>query len=171
MDVTAGQSAWSNGVCERHNGVVKQMVTALVSNYAAASPQELLHHACFAKNSLAVHGCASRFQLATGSQPRIPSVLSDNMLAMQEGQPPTEEDLARTVALLVVSQAAFSRAEASKSVRRALKRRVQGDPGRVYHPGDIVRYWEQLESSSRRGMHGPAIVVSQAGCVVRLRHG
>lgn len=26
VDVTAGQSAWSNGVCERHNGVVKHMV-------------------------------------------------------------------------------------------------------------------------------------------------
>lgn len=126
------------------------------------------------RNSLAVHGCASPFQLVTGSQPRIPSVLSDYMPAMQEGHIPTEEDLVHKIAMLATlaaSRAAFSRAEASQSVRRALNRRVQGDPGRVYQPGDVVRYWEQSECSSRRGIHGPATVVSQAGRVVRLRHG
>eukprot|EP00170_Pyropia_yezoensis_P001149 contig_5174_g1153 len=171
VDVTAGQSAWSNGVRERHNGVIKHMVTTLASEYLAAALQELLYHTCFAKNSLAVHNCASPFQLATGSQPRIPSVLSDDMPAMQEGHLPTEEDLARTVAMLSESRAVFARAEASQSVRRALIRRVHGDPGRVFHPGDVVRYWEQSEASSRRGMHGPATVVSQACRVVRLRHG
>lgn len=170
-DVTAGQSAWSNGVCERHNGVVKHMVTTLASYYPAATLQELLDHACFAKNALAVYGCASPFQLVTGSQPRIPSVLSDDLSAMQEGHLPTEADLARTVAMLAASRPAFSRAEASESVRRTLNRRVQGDPGRVYQPGDIVRYWEQSELPARRGLHGPATVVSRAGRVVRLHHG
>lgn len=171
VDVTAAQSAWSNGICERHNGVIKHMVGALTKDYPAASLQELLDHACFAKNSLAVHGCASPFQLATGSQPRLPSVLSDDLPAMQEGHLPTEEDLARTVEMLAASRAAFSRAEASQSVRRAFNRRAPGDPGRVYSPGDMVRYWEQAKASDRRGMHGPAKVVSQAGRVVRLLHG
>lgn len=171
VHVTAAQSAWSNGICERHNGVVKHMVTCLAADYPTASFQELLDHACFAKNSLSVHGCASPFQLATGSQPRVPSALSDAMPAMQAGHLPTEEDLAKTVALLAASRAAFSRAEASQSVRRALNRRVPGDPGRVYQPGDVVRYWEQSQSSLRCGMHGPATVVSQDGRVVRVRHG
>lgn len=92
------------------------------------------------------------------------------MLAMQEGHQPTAEDLARTVVLLAASRAACLRAEASQSMRRAVIRRVQGDPGRVYHTGDVVRYWEQSESSSRRVMHGPATVVSHSGRVVRLRH-
>lgn len=121
--------------------------------------------------SLAVHGCASPFQLVTGSQPRIPSVLSDDMPAMQEGHLLTEADLARTVAMLAASRAAFSPAEASQPVRRALNRRMQGHPGRIYQPGDVVQYWEQSDSSSRRGMHSPATVLSQAGHVVWLRHG
>lgn len=171
VDVTAAQSAWSNGVCERHNGVIKHMVAALAKDYPTATLQELLDHACFAKNCLAMHGCASPFQLATGSQPRLPSVLSDDMPAMQEGHLPTEVDLAKTVAMLAASRAAFATAEASQSVRRALNRRVPGDPGRTYNPGDLVRYWEQSQSSRRRGMHGPAKVVSQAGRVVRLLHG
>ena len=171
VDVTAGQSAWSNGVCERHNGVIKHMVATLASDYPTASLQELLDHACFAKNSLAVHGCASPFQLTTGSSPRLPSVLSDAMPAMQHGHLPTEADLARTIALLAASRAAFSRAEASQSVRRALNRRAPGDPGRVYAPGAVIRYWEESQSSERRGMHGPATVVSQTGRVVRFRHG
>jgi len=171
VNVTAGQSAWSNGICERHNGVVKHMITCLAADYPSASLQELLDHSCFAKNSLAVHGCASPFQLATGSQPRLPSVLSDALPAMQEGHLPTEADLARSVALLAASRAAFARAEASQSVRRALNRRVPGAPGRVFSAGSVVRYWEQSQASSRRGMHGPATVVSQTGRVVRLLHG
>lgn len=139
VHVTAAQSAWSNGICERHNGVVKHVVTCLAADYPSASFQELLDHACFAKNSLSVHGCASPFQLATGSQPCVPSALSDSLPAMQASHLPTEEDLARTVAMQAASRAAFSRAEASQSVRCALNRRVPGDPGRVYQPGDVVR--------------------------------
>lgn len=169
--VPAAQSAWSSGICERHNGVVKHMVVCLAADYPSASFQELQDHACFAKNSLSVHGCASLFQLATGSQPRVPSALSDAMPAMQAGHLPKQEDLARTVAMLAASRAAFSRAEASQSVRRALNRRVPGDPGRVYQPGGVVRYWEQSQSTLRCGMHGPAVVVSQDGRVVRVRHG
>ncbi|OSX73858.1 hypothetical protein BU14_0323s0002 [Porphyra umbilicalis] len=171
VETTAAQSAWSNGVCERHNGIIKHMVLSLAADYPAATFQELLSHACFAKNSLAVHGCATPFQLVTGTMPRLPSVLSDSLPAMQEGHLPTEADLARTLALLADSRAAFSRAEASQSVRRAMNRRVSGDLGRVYSPGDIVRYWSQSQASARRGMHGPATVVSQAGRVVQLRHG
>lgn len=169
--VPAAQSAWSSGICERHNGVVKHMVVCLAADYPSASFQELQDHACFAKNSLSVHGCASLFQLATGSQPRVPSALSDAMPAMQAGHLPKQEDLARTVAMLAASRAAFSRAEDSQSVRRALNRRVPGDPGRVYQPGGVVRYWEQSQSTLRCGMHGPAVVVSQDGRVVRVRHG
>lgn len=171
VNVTSAQSAWSNGICERHSGVIKHMVGALSKDCAEASLQELLEHARFANNFLAVHGCASPFQLSTNSQPRLPSVLSDDLPAMQEGHIPTEAHLARTVAMLAASPAAFSRAEASQSARRALKRRAPGDPGRVYSPGDVVRYWEQAKASDRRGMHGPAKVVSQAGRVVRLFHG
>lgn len=171
VDVRAAQSAWSDGIIERHNGVIKHMVATLATDYPSASLQELLDHACFAKNSLAEHGCASPLQLTTGSQPRLPSVLSDDMPAVQEGHLPTEADLTRTVAMLAASRAAFSSAEASQYVRRALNRRGPGESGRVYTPGDVVRSWEQSEPSSRRGMHGPAMVVSQAGWVVRLLHG
>eukprot|EP00168_Porphyra_purpurea_P017503 TRINITY_DN6081_c0_g1_i2.p1 TRINITY_DN6081_c0_g1~~TRINITY_DN6081_c0_g1_i2.p1 ORF type:complete len:874 (-),score=94.27 TRINITY_DN6081_c0_g1_i2:1941-4562(-) len=171
VNVTVGQSAWSNGICERHNGVITHMVGCLAVDCPAASIQELLDHACFAKNNLAVHGCASPFQLTTGSQPRVPSALSDALPAMQAGHVSSEGNLARTIALLAASRAAISRAEASQSVRRALNRRVPGDPGRLYARGDVVRYWEQSQSSARRGMHGPATVVTQAGRVVRLQHG
>lgn len=110
VDITAGQSAWSNGFCERRTGVVKHMVVTLPADYPAASLQELLDHACSAKRSLAVLGCASPLQLTTGTQQRVPSVLSDALPAMQEGHLPSEQDLARTVALLVAFRAAFSRA-------------------------------------------------------------
>jgi len=171
VEATADQSAWSNGICERHNGIIKHMVLSLAAEYPAATFQELLSHACFENNSLSVHGCATPFQLVTGSLPRLPSALSDALPAMQEGHLPTEADLARTLALLADSRAALLRAEASQSVRRALNRRVPGEPGRFYSPGDEVRFWTQSQASSRRGMDGPATVVSQAGRVVRLRHG
>lgn len=167
VEVTAGKSAWCNGICERHNGVLKQRVTTLANEYPGASLQEVLDHACFAKNSLAVHGCASPFRPRTGSQPRLPLMLSELMPAMQEGHITTEEDLARTVAMLASSRAAFYRAEEGQYVRRALNRRVAGDPCRVYAPGEVVRCVQQSDYSAQRGMHGPASAVSHAGWIDR----
>jgi len=40
-----------------------------------------------------------------------------------------------------------------------------------YSAGSLVRYWEQSQASSCRGMHRPATVVPQTGRVVRLLHG
>lgn len=92
------------------------------------------------------------------------------MPVKQEEHLSAEADVARTVAMLAASRAAFPRAEASQSLRRALNRHVPGDPGRVCSPSDVVRYWEQSQSAERRGTHGPAMIVSQAGGAVRLRH-
>lgn len=75
------------------------------------------------------------------------------------------------MAMLAASRAAFARSDASQSVRRALNRRVPGDPGRVHAPRWVVRYWLESKSSTRRGMHGSATAVSHTGLVVRLLHG
>jgi len=168
VNLTVCQSAWSNGICERQNGVVKHMVVYLASDHPSASVHEHLDHSCFSKKSLAVHGRALPFQLATVSQPRLPSVLSDDLPNRQESHLPTEADLARTVALLAASRADFARAEASHSVRRALNRPVPGDPGRVFSAGSVVRYSEKAQASSRHGMHCPATVVSHSGRVAGM---
>lgn len=171
MTATAAQAAWSNGVCERHNAVVKRMVETLRGDYPDASFQELLSHAAFAKNSLTVRKTATPFQLVTGSLPRLPSVLSDLLPAMHALRAHDDCYLRDTLNMLASSRAAFARAEADQSLRRALNRPPGRNDNAVWALGSHVDYWADDRNPDLRGWRGPATVAGQAGKQVRLRHG
>lgn len=126
MTATAAQSAWSNGVCERHNAVIKNTVGTLQRDYPDATLQDLLSHAAFTKNNLAVREAATRLQLVKGSVLRLPSVLSDALPEMHARGARDYGHVLTTLSMLASSRAAFSQAEADQLLRRALKR----PPGR-----------------------------------------
>lgn len=171
VTATAAQAAWSNGICERHNAVVKRTVETLQSDYPDATFQDLLSHAAFSKNNLAVHNAATPFQLVTGSLPRLPSILSDNLPAMHTLGAREDGHLLTTLNMLASSRAAFSRAEADQSLRRALNRPPDRNSNAVWPLGTLVDYWVDDLNPDRRGWRGPATVAGQAGKQVRLRHG
>ena len=73
---TAAESPWSNGVCERHNAVIGDMVTKIVAE-TKCSLEIALAWAVNAKNSLHnVYGYSPN-QLVFGRNPNLPSVIND----------------------------------------------------------------------------------------------
>lgn len=171
VSTTAAQAAWSNGVCERHNAVVKRMVEALRGDHPDATFQDLLSHATFAKNNLTVHGTATPYQLVTGTLPRLPSVLTDGLPAMHNIRVKDDDHLRATIDMLSSARAALARAEADQSLRRALNSPPSRNHNTLWPLGTQVDYWAEGLNPDKCGWRGPATVAGQVGKQVRLRHG
>ena len=80
---TAAEAPWSNGLVEKHNGIIGEAVSMVIDDIHC--PVEIaLCWAVNAKNSLQnIHGF-SPYQLVFGKNPNLPSV-SDNKLPALEG--------------------------------------------------------------------------------------
>lgn len=82
-----------------------------------------------------------------------------------------DDNLRTTIDMLASSRAAFSRAEADQSLRRALS----SPPSRINKVlcpmGSEVDYWVDGFNPDRRGWRGQAFVTGQVGKQVPIRHG
>lgn len=171
MDSTAAQAPWSNGVCERHNAAVRKTLGKLRADSPGANIQLLLDMACMAKNSLLVHGAATPYQLMCGSQPRLPSTLTDAPPALSSVRVAGDTNLQETLRLLAASRVSFLEVEADQSLRWALARKTRS-PGVTKWPRDAqVHYWHKGVTAGTSGWRGPARVGGQTGRQVLLRHG
>ena len=81
-------SPWSNGTCERHNGIIADMFYKLLDEQPGTSHESALEHATYAKNSLESRNGFSPFQLVYGSNPRIPGVSSSKPPALSRQNVP-----------------------------------------------------------------------------------
>ena len=78
LKTTAAESAWSNGMCEKHNGVIGDMV-AKIQMDSDCSLELALSWALSAKNSLMnVYGFSPN-QLVFGYNVRLPDVHTDKL--------------------------------------------------------------------------------------------
>ena len=123
-------AAWSNGVCERHNAVIGDMVTRIVAE--TKCPLEIaLAWAVNAKNSLHnVYGYSPN-QLVFGRNPNLPSVINDKPPAL-EGTT-SSEVVAKN---LNEARKAFIENEASEKLRRALRHKIRPTTSIIYQPGE-----------------------------------
>ena len=78
----AAESPWSNGVCERHNAVIGDMVTKIVAE-TKCSLDIALAWTVNAKNSLRNAYRYSPNQLVFGRNPNLPSVINDKPPALE----------------------------------------------------------------------------------------
>ena len=78
VKTTGAEAHWSNGLAERHNLVLSEMLNKVLED--TKCPFDIVLQWCVnAKNSLRnVHGF-SPCQLAFGQNPRLPSLLSDKL--------------------------------------------------------------------------------------------
>ena len=83
---TAAESPWSNGVCERHNAVIGNMVLKIVDD-TQCSAENALVWAIAAKNALCNNGGFSPNQLVFGTNPNLPSVLTAKPPALRSTTP------------------------------------------------------------------------------------
>lgn len=164
VNTTAGESPWSNGLCERVHSVTDQMLVKLIAEYPDTSHPVLLGWANMARNSLQMWQGFSSYQLVYGKNPNLPNIMSDNVSALQGTT--TCEVFAKHLNALHSARREFIQSEASERIRRALRGKVRACEQRFEH-GDRVFY----KREGKERWLGPGKVVFQDGKVVFVRHG
>lgn len=120
VKTTAGYSPWSNGLLERHNQILTEMLLK-VKRDNECDWKTALDWALMAKNCMHnVHGY-SPYQLVFGQNPNLPSVLTDRPPALE-----TEMStwIAQHTTTLHAMRRAFTEAECSERIRRALRKQL-----------------------------------------------
>ena len=135
IKTTAAESPWSNGICERHNQVLADMITKTMADTGCCLTLAVCW-AINAKNCLQnVHGY-SPFQLVFGRNPRLPAILSDKPPAFDGIT--SEKILRDNLNALHSNRQAFVASESSEKIRSALRHNVRSSGDIKYFTGDKV---------------------------------
>lgn len=162
VKTTAAYSPWSNGLLERHNQTLTEIMKK-VRTSTGCDWKTAMDWALMAKNCMqSVHGY-SPHQLVFGQNPNLPSVLTDKAPAL-EGTTKSEW-VAKHISALHVARKAFAEAECSERIRRALRKQVRRTDEK-YEQGDKV-YYKRVDCPEWKG---PGVVIGQDGAVVFVRH-
>ena len=164
IKTTAAEAPWSNGLCERHNAVLAEMLNKTMSE-GKFSLKVALNWSIHAKNSLCnVHGF-SPFQLAIGYTPALPSVLNNKLPALEERT--VSEYLEKNLRAMASARKAFVEAENSERIRRALRHNIRPSSNNKYYTGDQVFF----KRNDVRKWQGPGTVIGQDSQQVLVKHG
>ena len=164
VKTTAAESPWSNGLCERHNGVLAETVTKTVED-ASCDIVVGLSWAVHDKNALQnVHGF-SPYQLVFGKNPKLPCLIDNNLPALEDL--PADEQIAANLNAMHKARSSFIASESSENIRRALRHNVRPSQNSRYLTGDSVFY---KRNDSHR-WRGPGNVLGQDGQQILIRHG
>ena len=140
---TGAEAPWSNGLVERHNLVISEMLHKILCEEKCNFELALLW-AISTKNSLQnVHGF-SPFQLALGQNPKLPTVISDNPQLLSGSECASKIFLENLTALHAAREA-FIKAENSSKIRCALNNNIRSYVDNVYLSGDSVYYKRQAD--------------------------
>ena len=164
VKTTGAEAPWSNGLCERHNRVLGEMLTKTIED-TRCNLDIAVAWCINAKNSLQnVHGY-SPFQLVFGRNPRVPGLLTDRPPALDSD---TSAEIVRAnLNALHIARRAFIASDSSEKIRRALRHNVRSSGDVKYFSGDKVYYKRLLTKKWK----GPAVVLGQDGQQVLVKHG
>ena len=161
---TAAQSPWSNGLNERHNGIlgesVKKTLEDVKCNFEIA-----LAWAVSAKNVLHNVNGYSPNQLVFGKNPNFPSFLNDKLPALEGIS--TSEVVANNLNAMHAARKAFIESESSEKLRRAIRHQVRPSVVQSYKNGDLVLF---KRNESERWL-GPGTVIGWENKQVLVKHG
>ena len=161
---TSAESPWSNGINERHNAILADMIVK-VKQDTGCSLNDAIAWSISAKNALAnVHGYSPN-QLVFGKNPNFPSVLYDKLPALDKES--KSQILVENLNALHSARKAFVSAESSERIRRALRTKTRDVTSCIFQNGDSVYY-------KREGVpvwKGPGCVIGHEGQTVMVKHG
>ena len=163
VTTTAAESPWSNGCNERYNGIISDMVKKVL-NETRCCLETALAWAVSAKNSLENYYGYSPNQLVFGKNPNYPSVLYDNLPALENSS--TSELIRNNLNGLHASRSAFIQKESCEKLRRAMLHKVR-PTGEIFSNGDQVLYRRR----NNQQWQGPATVIGQENKQILVKHG
>ena len=160
---TSAESPWSNGVCERLNGVLGDSVEKIVHD-SSCDVNIALAWAVSARNALANnHGFAPN-QLVFGSNPVFPNV--------HINQPPANESssvskmVSHNLSAMHSAREDFIQKESCERLQRAMRHNVRATHVENLQNGDQV-YYKRNDSNEWRG---PGVVIGRDGKQVLVKH-
>ena len=165
LRTTAAESAWSNGLVERHNGLLANMINKVMADVHDCPLEIAVHWACAAKNSLSnVYGFSPNI-IVFGRNPNYPSIIANkppgnNMECIREY-------IAQNLNAMYSARQALIQQESNEKLRRALNRKSRTYSDTIFCQGDSVYYWREKSDSC----HGPATVVGKDHQQILIKHG
>ena len=161
---TAAYSPWSNGLNERHNGILGEMVIKTMED-AQCSLEVAVSWAVCAKNALSnIHGFSAN-QLVFGCNPNLPSVLTNAPPALECIS--TSETVAKNLNAMHSARMAFMKSESSEKLQRALRHQIRSNDSENFDTGDMVYF---KRPNIERWM-GPGTVIGRENKQVLIKHG
>ena len=161
---SAAFSPWSNGVVERQNAVLSDMVRKLLDDPTVSGDRNIvLQAAVFAKNAMYNKDGFSPFQLVYGYAPRLPSVFVNAPPALECET--TSHFVAQHLKTLHEARKLFTEADWSTRIKLALQKQLRHDVG-PFSTGEKVFYMRESDK-----WKGPGVIIGQDGAVVFVRHG
>ena len=137
VKTTAAESPQSNGLAERHNLVLSEMLDKIIDE-TDCDISLAVSWCVNAKNSLHnVHGF-SPYQLTLRTNPKLPSTLSDKLPALTNK--PVSKAISQNLEALHKAQEAFIAAENSERIKRALSHNIHATCQMKYMTGEQVYF-------------------------------
>ena len=164
MITTAAESPWSNGVCERLNGVLGNLVRKILDE-EKCDIQMALAWAVSARNAYDNNFGFSPNQLVFGFNPAIPDIYNSDIPGLEEVT--TSEIVRRNLNALHLARQEFVKFEADEKIRRALRHNVRKSNIDDLKNGDEV-YYKRNDANEWRG---PGKVIDIEGKTVIVKHG
>ena len=164
LKTTAAESAWSNGLCERHNAVIGDNVSKIMADCKCSMDIAIPWAVC-AKNSLSsVYGFSPN-QLVFGRNINLPNVSTDKLSA--QNTTCVNANIAKHLLTLHKARQTFTAQESCEKLRRALNKQTRSFSDIVYQNGDLVYY----KRNNSVEWHGPAKVLGREASQYLLKHG
>ena len=165
METTAAFAPWSNGMVERHNALLAEMIEK-VKKETGCSTEIATCWAANAKNSMAnVHGFSPQ-QLVFGYNTYCPGLDDKQISVSQIEDVAASKIVADNLNAMYEARSAFITAQNSERMKRALKGRVYKAYETKYFIGDRV-YYRTVDNQWR----GPGIVIGQYKKLVLVKTG
>lgn len=167
-DVIAGQSAWQNGACERHGGLLEDRLVDIMETIQPKNYEEwyeCLVQALNAKNSLMKSYGFSAQQVLFGRDFPLPGCLLEN----GQGQGAVansmrlhgEDQYCRSHEIRECARRCWLQFADSRAMRQGIDSRSR--PTRCQEVGNRVAYWRLPKNSKRLRWYGRAVVIGHEG--------
>ena len=136
VHTTPAESPWSNGLNERHNRILGEIVKTIENTLC--SFEIGLAWAISAKNTLDNVYAFSPNQLVFSRNPNLPSFLNDKLPALEGVS--TSEVVASNINVMHAARKQFIKCESLEKLRCALHHQVKTGITQSYKNGDVVFY-------------------------------